>query len=45
MKLKAEKRQRLPPQRHQILDHQRLHADTLVVYAKTGEGAAASPPS
>ena len=34
-----EERQRLPAQRHQILDHQRPEADTLVVYAKTGEGS------
>ena len=46
MKLKAEKVGRLSPQRHQILDHQRRYADTLVVYAKTGEGQPrASPPS
>jgi isovaleryl-CoA dehydrogenase len=40
MKLKAEARgDRLHPQRHQVLDHQRPYADTLVVYAKTSSEA------
>jgi isovaleryl-CoA dehydrogenase len=37
----------LHPERHQVLDHQRPHADTLVVYAKTDPDASqrVAPPS
>ncbi len=47
MKLKAEKsRQRLPPQRHQVLDHQRHRKPTpWSSMPRPARAAAASPPS
>jgi isovaleryl-CoA dehydrogenase len=40
MKLRPTQAGGYRPQRHQVLDHQRPYADTLVVYAKTGPAKA-----